>query len=134
MDNSSDFKKSVGKNLQARRKEAGYKSAKSFAEYIGMETSAYTEYEQGRRSFTYEQAWEFADALNCTLDAIGGRIPPKQSQFSDEKQSYLNNCYENMNDKGKDTLLSVARSMERDTANRIVKDREDNNNQSAIGA
>lgn len=126
--------KEIGKSLQKARKAAGFKSAKAFADYLGMNVYTYTYYEQGRSAFTYEQAWQFADALNCTLDAIGGRIPPRQSQFSDQKQAHLNSCYENMNDKGKDTLLSVARSMERDTANRIVKDREDDSNQSAVGA
>lgn len=63
-------------NLQAMRKAAGYKSAVAFARAIGINEHTYTEYEQGRIPFTLEQAWEFADALNCTLDEIAGRTPP----------------------------------------------------------
>ena len=63
-------------NLQAMRKAAGFKSARAFAEHIGMNVSTYTDYEQGRRMFALEQAWEFADALGCTLDELAGRTPP----------------------------------------------------------
>ena len=61
-------------NLQALRKAAGFKSAKAFAHHIGMNVNTYTDYEQGRRMFALDQAWEFADALGCTLDELAGRI------------------------------------------------------------
>ena len=38
-----------------------------------MPVATYTDYEQGRRSFTLEKAWEFADALGCSLDELAGR-------------------------------------------------------------
>ena len=63
-------------NLQALRKAAGFKSAKAFAHHIGMNVNTYTDYEQGRRMFALDQAWEFADALGCTLDELAGRTPP----------------------------------------------------------
>lgn len=56
--------------LQAMRKRAGYKSAKSFADHIGMPVGTYTDYEQGRRMFTLERAREFADALDCSLHEL----------------------------------------------------------------
>lgn len=120
----TDFSNKVGKQLQSLRKAAGFKSARVFAEHIGYSPSAYTEYEQGRRMFTYEQAWDFADALNCTLDELGGRKPPERT-YRDPLQASLNASYENMNDKARETLEAVAKSMERDTVNRIVKDRQD---------
>lgn len=59
--------------LQELRKEAGYGSARAFAEHIDMPVATYTDYEQGRRAFTLERAWFFADALGCTLDQLAGR-------------------------------------------------------------
>ena len=67
-------------NLQSLRKAAGYKSAREFAEKIGMPVATYTDYEQGRRSFTLERAWEFADVLDCSLDELAGR------DFKDPKE------------------------------------------------
>lgn len=65
--------KQLGKNLQAVRKLHGYKSAKAFAEFLGIKPTAYVEYEQGRVALTYETAWAIADALRITLDELGGR-------------------------------------------------------------
>ena len=95
--------KEIGKSLQEARKAAGFKSAKAFAEHLGINVYTYTYYEQGRSSFTYEQAWEFADALNCTLDALGGRIPPKDT-YIDERQVALNKNFESLTDEGKEAL------------------------------
>lgn len=116
-------KKDIGKNLQKLRKAAGYSSARSYAEHMGYNPNTYTQYEQGLISISYEKAWEIADDLNCTMDEIGGREAPKS--FADPRQESLNNCYENMNEIGKSTLATVARSMEKDTANRILKDGEE---------
>ena len=60
-------------NLQNIRKNAGFRSARAFSEHIGMPVATYTDYEQGRRSFTLEKACEFADELHCTLDELAGR-------------------------------------------------------------
>lgn len=73
---TEDRKKSIGKNLQRLRKELGYKSAKAFAEKAGINPGTYTSYEQGERSFTYEVAWDMADALHVSLDRLGGREWP----------------------------------------------------------
>ena len=78
--------------LQAMRKRAGFKSAKAFAEHIGMAVGTYTDYEQGRRMFTLEKACEFARELDCTLDELAGRVPPQTAQETayDERQASLN--------------------------------------------
>lgn len=60
-------------NLQKLRKDAGYRSAKAFAEHIGMSVDTYTGYEQGKRKFSLEQAWIFADELQVSLDELAGR-------------------------------------------------------------
>ena len=60
-------------NLQAMRKRAGFKSAREFAQHIGVPVDTYTSYEQGKVNMSLLQAWEFADALKCTLDELAGR-------------------------------------------------------------
>lgn len=63
-------------NLQAMRKRAGFKSARAFAEHMGISVDSYTAYEQGKVNMSLLQAWEFADALDCTLDELAGRKSP----------------------------------------------------------
>lgn len=118
--------------LQFIRRRAGFRSAKAFAEHIGMSVGTYTQYEQGQRSLSLEKAWEFADALDCSLDDLAGRKRPRK--FGDPMQEALNASYENMNERGKETLTAVARSMEKDTANRTFKDGEEHaDGESAVG-
>lgn len=62
--------------LQELRREAGYRSAKAYAEHLGMNPSTYTEYEQGRVSMPIEKAWQIADDLGVSLDELMGRTPP----------------------------------------------------------
>lgn len=82
---------------------------------------------------SFEQAIACAEVLGCTTDELAGRKPIRS--FTDPTQAKLNASYENMNEQGKETLISVARSMEKDTANRILKDRQERYaDQSAIGA
>lgn len=80
--------------LQEMRKRAGYKSARDFADYIGMNISTYTNYEQGKRNLSLVQAWKFADALHCTLDELAGRDfhspSERQRQLSPDESSLLN--------------------------------------------
>ena len=96
--------------LQAMRKRAGYKSARSFALHMDISVGTYTDYEQGRRSLTLEKAWEFADALDCTLDELAGRKPPDVA-YDDPYQQELNDCWEQSSDDGRRTIISVARSV-----------------------
>ena len=63
-------------NLQHLRRADGWKSAKAFAEHIGMNPSTYAGYEQGNRPITLDDAHVFADALGCTIDDIAGRKTP----------------------------------------------------------
>lgn len=63
----------VGKGLQAARRSKGYKSARSFAEAMGMPYSRYVEYEQGRVSLPIGTAWWMADFLGMSIDELVGR-------------------------------------------------------------
>lgn len=107
--------------LERLRKEAGYRSRKSFAEAFGSNERQIKAWECGERKLRLEDACGIADFLHCTLDELAGRdFSP--ADYSDTGQAELNACYENMNPSGKEMLVSVARSMERDTANRIEKE------------
>lgn len=97
--------------LQAIRKQAGYKSAKAFADHIGMPVGTYTDYEQGRRMFTLEKAWEFADALDCTLDELAGRKPPGKSNGCDPTLRRIAENFESMNSTGRERLAEQAEMM-----------------------
>lgn len=96
--------------LQAMRKRAGYKSAKAFADHIGVPVGTYTDYEQGRRMFTLERAWEFADALDCTLDELAGRKAPNRAS-GDARMGSIADNYESMNETGRARLAEQAEMM-----------------------
>lgn len=118
---ASDFRKRIGRHLQQRRKAAGYKSAKAFAERIGVNPNTYTQYEQGLSGFSYEKAWEIADVLDCTLDELGGReFRPRE--YSDPRQEALNDHYESLNEESKGDLTAFAKSFAADPERRIEKD------------
>lgn len=96
--------------LQEFRKRAGFKSAKAFAEEIGLSPNTYTNYEQGKVSLTLEKAWEFADIFACSLDELAGRKRPLK-QYSDQRQVDLNSNYEALTDEGKDAALGAVRGI-----------------------
>lgn len=104
----TEWRREIGRALQKHRKEAGFRSAGAFAEHCGVKTSTYTDYEQGRGSMSYERAWEFADVLGCTLDSLGGRVPPRATTFDDPGQETLNACYEAMGDEARERLVGIA--------------------------
>lgn len=100
--------------LQEMRKRAGYKSARAFAERMGMSVSTYTNYEQGVRALSLEQAWEFADVLDCTLDELAGRDfqPPGETiAYEDSRQERMNSAFEELGDETKDIAASAVVAM-----------------------
>ena len=115
------LKKHIGHHLQLARKAAGYRSAKAFAEHMGISVNTYTGYEQGRIAFSIEQAWEFADALGTDLDGLVGHDAARY--FADPGQEALNGYYESMNTEGREALVSSARLMSGSPDTRIEKDR-----------
>lgn len=115
------LRKHIGRHLRAARKAAGYKSAKAFAEKMGIAPTAYTEYEQGRNMFTIEQGWEFAEVLGVDIDALVGHEVPHN--FADPAQAALNGYWESMNEKGRSALLNSAELMSGSPDTRIEKDR-----------
>lgn len=108
-------------------------SQEDMATKLGIKKSRYGTWERGERTMSFPQACACADILGCTTDELAGRKPIRS--FADPRQASINASFENMNDNGKDTLVSVARSMEKDTANRIEKNgQEYSDDQAAMGA
>lgn len=71
-------KVSAGKRtLQRMRREAGYRSAKDFAESVGIPMSTYARYERAgdgpECGIPLPSAWAIADALGCSIDLVVGR-------------------------------------------------------------
>ena len=115
MSKYSEFNKSVGRYLQAQRKKAGHKSARVFAESLGMNVNTYTEYEQGKAGMSYEKACEFSDALQCSLEEFRGRF--SVGLCGDSLSRELYESFEKLNPKSKETLMAVVRSMVKDPDN-----------------
>lgn len=118
--------------LKTLRKRAGYKTqpemATALSDFVGYEipTSRYAAWERGINEMSLLIAFEITELLECTLDELIGRDVAKP-RFADPNQRTLNNCYENMNADGKETLVKVARSLEYDISNRMEKKKPEDN-------
>ncbi len=98
----------VKTDLQKMRKRAGYKSAKVFAEKIGMSVDTYTAYEQGKTSISLLKAWELADVLGCTLDELAGRKSPYGDETITQEEKRIINAYRSTDERGKSNILLIA--------------------------
>lgn len=96
--------------LQDLRKRAGYRSAKAYAEHLGIKVGTYTDYEQGRTVMSLERAWYIADDLDCTLDELAGRDfhPDVGAQPPEVRE--LAEIYQDANAQGRAAIMAVARS------------------------
>ena len=65
------------RTLQRLRREAGYRSAKEFAEALGIPGSTYARYERAGDGadcgIPLPAAWQIADKLGCSIDLVIGR-------------------------------------------------------------
>ena len=93
--------------LQAIRKARGYANAADFAARMGMPEKTYRTYEQGVSSQRLDMACEFADALECTLDELAGRVPVQAPQGERE----LAACYRACTPARQERLLHDARDL-----------------------
>lgn len=66
----------MASNLLELRKAAGYKNASEFAEAHEIPASTYARYESNPDKIPMERAWQLADILGTTIDAIVGREAP----------------------------------------------------------
>jgi transcriptional regulator with XRE-family HTH domain len=72
------LQRSYGKRtLQRLRREAGYRSAKDFAEVLHIPSSTYSRYERAIEGpecgIPMQAAWAMADELGCSIDLVVGR-------------------------------------------------------------
>lgn len=78
------------RRLQEMRRAAGFRSAREFAEALGVPVRTYTNYEQGSHVPPLDLLIRMADMLGCTLDELVGREPDggetvvRYRQLSDE--------------------------------------------------
>jgi len=65
------------RTLQSLRREAGYASARAFAERLGIPAPTYAKYERQPETpdnrIPMGAAWKIADALGCSIDVVVGR-------------------------------------------------------------
>lgn len=66
----------MASNLLELRKAAGYRNAGDFARAHGIPASTYARYESNPNKIPLERAWQLADILGTTIDAIVGREAP----------------------------------------------------------
>lgn len=76
----------MASNLLVLRKAAGYRSAGDFAETHGIPVSTYTRYESNPDKIPMDRAWQLADALGTTIDAVVGRETPDPATARGEVQ------------------------------------------------
>ncbi len=65
------------RTLQRLRREAGFRSAKDFAEVLHIPSSTYSRYERAIEGpecgIPMQAAWAMADELDCSIDLVVGR-------------------------------------------------------------
>lgn len=110
--------------LQRIRKRAGY-NQQEMSDLLGVKKRTYGSWEREEVMMSLEQAYNVTEVLDCTLDELVGRQPPKPGSYADANQQRLNNYYESLNEKSKDDLVGFVRSFAADPARRMVKDRQD---------
>ena len=106
-------RKQIGAALQAARKKAGFKSAQAFADAIEMSVNTYTNYEQGKNGLTDVLLWQFADAMNCSIDELVGRQWPPEgaSASADPGESSLVSAYRELSEEGREVAVNVVAGM-----------------------
>lgn len=76
----------MASNLLELRKAAGYRNANDFAEAHGIPSSTYARYESNPDKIPMDRAWQLADILGTTIDAIVGREAPAPGTARGEVQ------------------------------------------------
>lgn len=71
----------LDKNLRYYREQAGYKTAKEFADILNIPYNTYTAYENQKREPKLEMLIKIADLLNISLDDLVGRTIKTDNLF-----------------------------------------------------
>lgn len=63
----------MAKTIQDLRRERGYRSAREFADALGISASSMSRYDNQPDSIPTKVAWAMADDLGCSIDEVVGR-------------------------------------------------------------
>ena len=63
------------KTIQELRREKGFRSAREFADALGISPSSMSRYDNQPDTIPTKIAWAMADRLDCSIDEIVGRMP-----------------------------------------------------------
>lgn len=88
-------------SLQDLRKGAGYRTAKEFAEALGVPTTTYSRYEATPEKIPLASAWAIADFLSCTIDEVVGH--EAAGTAGGEWQMF----YDGLSDDGKELMADL---------------------------
>lgn len=79
-------------NLQTLRISAGFKSAKDFAEHLGIPQPTYARYENNPEKIPLKSAWQLADYFEVSIDEIVGREHGKSGAIQATYNTFLPKC------------------------------------------
>ena len=113
----------MAKTLQQIRKDAGFRSAREFAESAGIPVSTYTRYEQSPDTIPIKAAWDLADRFGCSIDAVVGRVEPEPDAMRGEVQRF-HDSLSGPNKKLHDEFMAFLAAREADTQARIAEAEE----------
>ena len=65
----------MAKSIKDLREEKGYRSAREFAEALGIAASSMSRYDRDPETIPMKHAIAMADLLECSVDEIVGRTP-----------------------------------------------------------
>lgn len=65
----------MAKTIQELRREKGYRSAREFADSLGISPSSMSRYDNQPETIPTKVAWAMADRLDCSIDEVVGRMP-----------------------------------------------------------
>lgn len=65
----------MAKTIQELRREKGYRSAREFADALGISPSSMSRYDNQPDTIPVKVAWAMADKLDCSIDEVVGRMP-----------------------------------------------------------
>lgn len=77
----------MGKSIQELRRDAGFRSAREFAEACGFSPSSLARYEKDPAAVPVKSAWTMADVLGCSIDDVVGRDEPTTADLRGEIQT-----------------------------------------------
>lgn len=105
--------------LRKTREDKGLSQA-DLAEKAGMQPSAISHFEAGRRSPSFDNLKRLADALNVTIDFLLGRQREPQPAGPAADQLFRN--FEKMSAKDQETLSSFAKLLADKNKNRSAEE------------